>query len=158
MFKNSLLFALLLSLFFASCADKPKPAEAIKTEKLPEVPMVGGDSDAHGCKASAGYTWSVVKNECIRIFETGIRLEAKAKDLDKSLSAFVVFKSDEADDKAELYLPNEKTSILLDREKKDGAGKWENANYILTQWKGMYSLEDKKKVLLYQGAANFQAK
>ena len=86
MFKNSLLFALPLSLFFASCADKPKPAEAAKTEKLPEVPMVGGDSDAHGCKASAGYTWSVVKNECIRIFESGIRLDAKAKDLDKSLN------------------------------------------------------------------------
>ena len=156
MFKNSLLFA--LCLVFASCADKPKPAEAAKTEKLPEAPMVGGDSDAHGCKASAGYTWSVVKNECIRIFETGIRLDAKAKDLDKSLSAFIVFKSDEEDDKAELYLPNEKTSILLDREKKDGAGKWENANYILTQWKGMYSLEDKKKVMLYQGSANFPSK
>ena len=157
MFKNSLLFTLLIALFFASCADKPKPAETVKTEKLPEVPMVGGDSDAHGCKGSAGYTWSVVKNECIRIFETGIRLDAKAKDLDKSLSAFVVFKSDEDDDKAELYLPNEKTCIL-DREKKNGAGKWENDKYVLTQWKGMYSLEDKKKVLLYQGLANFPSK
>ena len=121
-------------------------------------PLRLSDSDAHGCKASAGCTWLVAKNECIRIFETGIRLDAKAKDLDKSLSAFVVFKSDEEDDKAESYLPNEKTSILLDREKKDGAGKWENAAYILTQWKGMYSLEDKKKVLLYQGLANSPSK
>ena len=157
MFKNSLLFA--LCLLFASCAEnKPKPTETVKTEKLPEVPMVGGDSDAHGCKASAGYTWSVVKNECIRIFESGVRLDAKAKDLDKSLSAFIVFKSDEANDKAELYLPNEKASILLVQDKKNGAGKWENAAYVLTQWKGMYSLEDKKKVLLYQGLANFPSK
>lgn len=33
-------------------------------------PIVGGDSDIHGCKASAGYTWSVSENKCIRPWET----------------------------------------------------------------------------------------
>ncbi|MBB5623009.1 hypothetical protein HDE69_004091 [Pedobacter cryoconitis] len=36
--------------------------------------MVGGDSDAHGCKASAGYTWSVLKKNCIRAFELPLKL------------------------------------------------------------------------------------
>lgn len=158
MLKNIFLFALPLCLFFASCAEKPKPAEAAKTEKLPEAPMVGNDADEHGCRASAGYTWSVVKNECIRTFEAGIRLDAKAKDLDKSLSAFVVFKSEDAEEKAELYLPNEKTSIILDQDKKNEAGKWANAVYVLTQWKGMYTLEDKKKTVLYAGMVNAPSK
>lgn len=38
-------------------------------------PMVGNDADEHGCKASAGYRWSVLRNECIRIFEAGVRLD-----------------------------------------------------------------------------------
>ncbi|WP_052496037.1 DUF3828 domain-containing protein [Pedobacter lusitanus] len=36
--------------------------------------MVGGDSDAHGCKASAGYTWSELKKTCIRVFELPVKL------------------------------------------------------------------------------------
>lgn len=37
-------------------------------------PMVGSDSDVHGCKASAGYTWSNTRNSCVRVWEVGIRL------------------------------------------------------------------------------------
>lgn len=32
--------------------------------------IVGNDSDEHGCKASAGYSWCEGKNECIRLWET----------------------------------------------------------------------------------------
>jgi hypothetical protein len=32
-------------------------------------PIVGGDSDIHGCKASAGYSWCAVKNKCLRVWE-----------------------------------------------------------------------------------------
>jgi len=34
------------------------------------VPILGGDEDEHGCKASAGYTWCAAKKECIRNWET----------------------------------------------------------------------------------------
>jgi hypothetical protein len=114
-------------------------------------PMVGNDSDVHGCKASAGYQWSVVRNECIKIFESGIRLDPKAAKLDKSLSAFVVFKSETEDGKAELFIPNLKTSIVLTKIGKNKAGTWKNKQYTLKQWKGMYSLESNKQKLLYQG-------
>lgn len=33
--------------------------------------MMGNDRDPHGFIGSAGYTWSLVKNKCIRIFEEG---------------------------------------------------------------------------------------
>ena len=143
-------------LCLSACTETPKKeaAQAAKTETAPVVvtpPTVGGDSDEHGCKGSAGYTWSVVKNECIRIFESGIRLDAKAAGLDKTTSAFIVFKSENEDAQAELYLPSQKGTILLAKDKKHDRDKWTNAAYVLTQWKGMYTLEDSKKKVLYQG-------
>lgn len=32
---------------------------------------VGVANDAHGCNAAAGFTWSEVKKDCIRLFESG---------------------------------------------------------------------------------------
>jgi hypothetical protein len=45
-----------------------------KTSYFPPNPIdrgniVGGDSDIHGCKASAGYSWCEVKNKCLRVWE-----------------------------------------------------------------------------------------
>jgi hypothetical protein len=96
--------------------------------------MAGNDLDSHGCKGSAGYQWSVLKNECVRIFEVGVRLDAVDSTLDKTFSAFAVF-ADETKEEAsdvEIFIPALKDS------------------YTLTQWKGMYSLEEGKKTL-YQG-------
>lgn len=115
------------------------------------APMVGNDSDAHGCKASAGYQWSSLRNQCIRLFESGIRLEPKAAKLDKTSSAFIVFKSEKDESKVELFLSSSKKSVVLKKIGKDNAGTWSNKNYVLNQWKGMYSLENKNKKLLYQG-------
>jgi hypothetical protein len=33
------------------------------------APPIGGDSDAHGCKASAGYSWCESKGKCLRLWE-----------------------------------------------------------------------------------------
>jgi hypothetical protein len=153
MFKNQLLSSVLL-LFFTACGNPSavKETTTAKTETAPTPSIVGNDADEHGCKGSAGFQWSVIKNECIQIFNTGIRLNPKAKDLDQTTSAFVVFKSDDDDAQAELFLPTSKVSIILQKEGKNDAGTWKNADYTLTQWKGMYSLEDSKKTLLYQGA------
>ncbi len=145
----------LLAICASAYAQTPKKGapKAAKVETPTAVggPMVGNDSDEHGCKPSAGYSWSVVKNECIQIFNSGIRLDAQAANLDKTMSAFIVFKSESEDAQAELYLPSAKKSILLAKNKKNGAGKWTNKNYVLSQWKGMYTLENSKKKVLYQG-------
>ena len=93
----------LLLLGFVACTDKtPKPPEAI-----------GGDKDTHGCLPAAGYQWSVLKNDCIRLFESGIRLDAQAAGLDKTVSAFIIFKSDDDDAQVELFLPTGAGSVLL---------------------------------------------
>ncbi len=142
-----------VALVVSACSNTKKESKISEQNQQEEIPMVGGDADAHGCKASAGYHWSALKNECIRLFEAGIALEAKAEGLDKGLAAYVVFKSDTDDAQAELFLPGEKNAILLEKAQEEGADMWRNPEYTLIQWKGMISLEDSEKTLLYQGAA-----
>jgi hypothetical protein len=159
MFKNNLLFLLPLIVYLSACASKQPNQEKpvlIKadTPKVEKPQMTGNDRDEHGCIGSAGYQWSVVKKECIRLFEKGIRLEPQATHLNKALSAFAVFKSDTEEAQAEIFIPNEKKSILLAQDKKVGAGLWKNDVYQLLQIKGMYLLEDAKGTVLYQGAAS----
>lgn len=73
---------------------------------------VGGDRDGHGCIGSAGYTWSEVRQECIRPFEAGVRM-LSATDPEATLCAYLVFSADSA--QAELFLPDRETTEVLDR-------------------------------------------
>jgi hypothetical protein len=36
--------------------------------------IVGGDSDIHGCKASVGYSWNFLAKQCIRPWESRVRI------------------------------------------------------------------------------------
>jgi hypothetical protein len=54
---------LALSVGFLASALLSTPADVNNS------PPIGGDSDAHGCKASAGYTWCESKQKCIRMWE-----------------------------------------------------------------------------------------
>lgn len=59
--------------FSNMCMAKSANATSISNGACEDVtvpPIVGGDSDIHGCKVSAGYTWSSAQNKCIRPWET----------------------------------------------------------------------------------------
>ena len=71
-----------------SCGQQKAKQESLAENEANE--MVGNDKDEHGCIASAGYTWSEVQQNCIRLFESGIRLEAT----DGKSSAYIVFSPD----------------------------------------------------------------
>lgn len=110
--------------------------------------VLGTDKDAHGCVASAGYKWSKLKEECVRVFEEGYRLnsieELKGESMTKS--AFVLF--EENGDRAELFLPDEPDAVMLTREKEGSpykGGKWS------LELQKKYSLK-KNGQLLYAGA------
>lgn len=72
----------------------------------------GGDRDKHGCTASAGYTWSVIKNECVRLFEQDFQL-AGATPANEALQATIIFSKDRK--KAELFMAGIKGSVMLIR-------------------------------------------
>ncbi len=102
-------------------------------------PKAGANKDAHGCIASAGYTYSQLKKECIRTFEQKIQLKEIATK--GNYTAGVLFNKDQS--KAEIFLKEEKTSVILNRSSK---GIWKNATYTLTQDKGFVLSKNKKAV------------
>ncbi len=82
---TALVFAALTAL--AGCTGDQSPG-AIASSAVPETrqappPMPGSDQDAHGCKASAGYTWCARSSRCERPWEL-----AASKDLENSPQAF----------------------------------------------------------------------
>lgn len=108
---------------------------------------VGGDKDAHGCIGSAGYTYSQIKNDCVRVFEQKIKLnEVKPKVSSTSMTA-VIFSKDM--NKAEIFLPEQnKGSLILTRLGKGKA--WKNGSYILVPYKKTGYQLKKDNVVIYQ--------
>lgn len=110
---------------------------------------MGGDKDAHGCKASAGYTFSIIKNECVRVFEQKIKLtETKPAGSSTSMCA-VIFSADNK--KAEVFLKDgAESSQILVRKGKKGHYSWTKGNLSLAKNKTGYELK-KDNVIIYSG-------
>lgn len=78
------------------------------------VHMVGIDKDLHGCKGSAGYTWSTINNECIRPWENTLQLfPINHEDSSVIITASVMFSTDSS--KAEIFIANETENLVLDK-------------------------------------------
>jgi hypothetical protein len=137
--KKIFLFSMIIGLSF-SCAKKV--SEENKTPKKQESKsvVVGGDSDAHGCKGSAGYTWSTLKKECVRLFEGGTKLAHAEDGKTYSTVAYVIFDGNQA----ELFLDTQKDPILLER--KSEGDSWTKGDYQLIPWKG-YVLKKAGKII-----------
>jgi len=136
--KKVFLVAIIVGLCF-SCGKKTaeqqnevKQEEPIKQEAREDSAdvVVGNDADEHGCKASTGYTWSVLKNECVKLSEVGTVLRHYDEGKEYNTVAYVIFDGD----KAELFLDTQKDAIMLVR-KSEGES-WINGDYILIPWKG----------------------
>ena len=125
--KNAIL---LLSIGSLVACNSPKPA------------MVGNDSDNHGCKGSAGQTWSILKNNCIQVFKDGTRLNPiKTKTDEAIISAFVLFNENQS--KAELFLGNQPNIIL---------NKNSDGNFAA----GKYLYKASESILYISGKAEYQ--
>ncbi len=77
--KKNILSLLILAALAASCGQRHLATR-----------LIGGDRDEHGCIGSAGYTYSYALHDCIRVWETGTRLDHNGK------SVFAVFSADSA--------------------------------------------------------------
>ena len=95
----------------AGCGNGGKKEAETSEKKEKRGREVGSDKDNHGCIASAGYTWSEVQKDCIRLWEKGVRMNA-VDDAGKTL--FLVFSPDSA--QVELFFSEEGVSNeILDR-------------------------------------------
>lgn len=119
-------------------------------QKKPAV--VGNDRDVHGCIGSAGYTYSQIKNECVRVFEQKIKL--KEVDADKSYSTMTAVIFSKNMKKAEIFIPDGAAkSIILERQGKNKiwkSGKAIKDIYVLVPYKKNGYQIKKNDVVIYR--------
>lgn len=114
---------------------------ACNTNKAKEQAAVGNDRDEHDCIGSAGYVWSEVREDCIRPFETGVKLQ-DCKNTDSTTAAFLVFATDSS--KAELFLPTVDKGVILDKQDQV----WRNDSFRAYLKDGKWTV-DEKGTLIY---------
>ena len=101
-----------LVVFITSCAINKNNSTIRK---------IGGDRDTHNCISSAGYTWSELKNDCVRSWEVGIQFDPSTKRSDKTSIANVLF----LNGKAEVFASELKKPVVL-KAVKNGSTVFEN--------------------------------
>lgn len=69
----------------------------------------GSDRDAYGCIASAGYTWSQVAGDCLRLWEAGVRLQ-NVQEPDATAAAYAVISADGS--QVELFMPQQEPVVM----------------------------------------------
>lgn len=138
---------LFCSLFFVACNNNNSKNEEAFEEAMKgnetETELVGADVDKHGCKELAGYTWSRLNDDCVRIFEEGLTLlPVEIDESEPVFAAFVLYSDDKT--QVELFLPSEKESIILQKVEDDGFEK------------DAYSFDEKKRVLYIDGKEEYK--
>ncbi|QNK65002.1 hypothetical protein H7F33_15680 [Pedobacter sp. PAMC26386] len=114
----------------------------------PSPKALGGDRDKHGCIGSAGYTFSVIKNDCVRLFEQKPQLKEVNPKGSYTSNATVIFSSDNK--KAELFVPHSKSSIILNRTGDKANPVWKKGKFSLSQKDNNYKLKESNKVTYTQ--------
>lgn len=107
------------------------------------MPSVGADKDDHGCMASAGQTWSELKQDCIQIFNQGFRQNpTESKKGEAVISAFVLASDDQS--KVELFLPDNAHhhSIMMNKTGKDN---YQNDKYKYDSYKSILYIDGIEK-------------
>lgn len=127
---------------------KKETSPNITSQEVKEV-IVGNDTDEQGCKGSAGYTYSSLQEKCIRVFDEGIRLDPKSPELNQSVSAFVVFKTLDENEQAEIFLPAKSSSFIM--LKTGGQNEWIGNSMQLVQIDKTFSLYASDGELKYEG-------
>lgn len=117
-----------------------------------KAPVLGGDRDVHGCKGSAGYTYSQIKNDCVRVFEQKIKLKEVGSDKSYTTMTAVIFSKNMK--QAEIFIPDGNAkSIILEREGKGNiwkSGKHIKERYVLVPYKKKGYQIKKDDVVIYQ--------
>lgn len=94
--------------------EKKDSTKMATADTTPNRPAIGGNKDEHGCLIAAGYSWSILKQDCIRPFD----LETKLKDLKNSnFGGYLLFSADHK--QVEVFGVEFKPSIVLDAEGPD---------------------------------------
>ena len=153
---NSITSLFISFLFLGACnnaakTDEPAKKDNLRTVLSDTVPVTkpSAQLDEHGCKTADGETWSIVRSSCIRLTETGIKMEPQEAATDKTNAAWIVFTDDKS--RVEIFLPTQKKPVIIRKSSAEGeALKWANGPLALAESNGIYTLDDEGRVL-YKG-------
>ena len=143
--KNSLLVGLVvLSLISCKKIEQESKPDLIEKQTLLDT-ILSSDMDDDGCLAAAGYVWSTLNKECIKIYESAITLypQSNQNNEDETKNAYIVFGEDGGNE-AEIFLPNQEKTLLLIRPEEGQP--WQFDDWQLIPWKG-YILKKGEQVL-----------
>lgn len=106
----------IISLAFVLCMAACQSVSNTDTKQSASTKqLMGSDRDDKGCIGSAGYTWSAVKDTCIRVFEAGtpfIKYDVTTGAIDSSTVAYVVLSDDKQ--RAEAFFGSTDKPIVMD--------------------------------------------
>jgi len=105
----------LISLFaLIACKNGNNQNSTTLQEHKEDTQKIGGAKDEHGCLKGAGESWSKLNQTCLRLFESGLRLDpVEMKENEAVISAFILYNTDKT--KVEVFLPDDTASIILDQ-------------------------------------------
>lgn len=126
--KKSVIAALLLTTSSAAVHAQARPPQKEKE-----------------CMASAGYTYSTLKEDCVRLFEQPVHLSPLHNEKTYTAEATVIFSSDGK--KAEVFMPENDCSVIL--LKSAGKSTWLSGKLSLTQTGKTYLIRN-GKTAVYQ--------
>lgn len=104
------------------------------------IQVVGADMNDKGCKPSTGYSWSILKNDCIQAFATDYILEGK--EINDYGNAALIFNTDKT--KAEIIGSKFSKNLILTKNSKKNIWSNKSITLILTK-KKQYILKDFNK-------------
>lgn len=110
---------------------------------------VGGDRDVHGCIGSAGYTYSAIKDSCVRVWMEKIKLQGMTPET-KGFIAALIFSKDKK--KAEVLMP--KGAAMLTRKGKSNKYVLVKEKLELTVSNGYYLKKSGKALFSLDGLEN----
>lgn len=130
---------LLCCMLCASCQATQKTESESKLQvSTPKKPvLLGADKDEHGCRPSAGYSWSELLGECVRLWEVSAKIHYCKPNGNTYQAIYAIASPDSA--RLETY---ELQHMIWER--KGNLPVWENKefNKTLTRTDSIYTLND----------------
>ena len=142
--RKFLLQLFILALIFSCKPDATENNLNVAQKTVKDSTIIGADKDQNGCLASAGYIYSKVNKDCVRMF-SGIPLYANQtieKNEDPNNATYILFSED--GNLAEIFLAGEDNSVVLNKVENSKA--WSFKNYKLIAKNG-YVLEKDSKII-----------
>jgi hypothetical protein len=96
----------------SSCGGAANKSNVSTADSTSALNKVGADKDEQGCRGSAGYVWSAVKDSCIRPFESGTEFTSYGSNSDSTQAAYIVLSNDKR--KAEVFFALTDKPIVMD--------------------------------------------